>query len=217
MIKILSISDVITNSSSEVFILTSKKKSKDLKNDIINLKDEGCSGMGGVLDIGDWTVFYISEAANIWRIIEAIKSGYWEDRINDIDDDLTWEDVSEYYEKYSGLVDKEFSYTVEDWMKENNLTKENVENLLYLHSDHAKKDVRDYIEDFCEILGGDYYGMAEENFPYPGEAYRLFNSEYAKPLIKENLNFANYIINQIKSSGFNTFMKYSKYENTKRI
>ena len=126
--KVLSISDVITNSSSEVFLLTSPYKAKDLKDTLLKIHKDGygenvdrCSGMGGIFDIGDWTVFYISQATGLWLIRKGML-GDWSERINDPEDDLTWEDVSKYYEKYPNLDKKEFSYTVKDWLKEYNIS-----------------------------------------------------------------------------------------------
>lgn len=207
--KILSISDVITNSSSEVFILKSNCNSKELKNKVEHIHNDGykdlhdsCSGMGGILDIGDWTVFYISQAALLWKL----KNGDYDDyEFMPIPDY-----IAELYDKYPNIINNEFSYTVEDWAKEFNLTDDDVSALLYLDSDHSHKAVRKYICDNCTILGGDYYEQTEQLLPYPGEAYYIF-CDNSLSYLRNNRDFAKYVINQINCSKFKTFMDYSKY------
>ena len=209
--KIISISDVITNSSSEVFILTSPYKAKDLKDILLEIHKDGyeenvdrCSGMGGIFDISDWTIFYISQAADLWFIRKGML-GDWEKRINDSEDRLTWEDVSKYYEKYPDLDKKEFSYTIKDWLEEYNIS--DVENLLYLDSDQAQDATRAYIYDNCTILGGDTF--EEDKIPYPYYAYSILNkSIWNTSILDAEPELAKYVINQIKTSGLKTFMNY---------
>lgn len=56
MVKIKSITDVITNSSSETFLIKALGYSrKKLLKELENLKDNGCSGMGGMLEVFDST------------------------------------------------------------------------------------------------------------------------------------------------------------------
>lgn len=211
--KVLSISDVITNSSSEVFLLTSPYKAKDLKDTLLKIHKDGygenvdrCSGMGGIFDIGDWTVFYISQAIELWLIRKGML-GDWTERINDPEDDLTWEDVSKYYEKYPNLDKKEFSYTVKDWLEEYNIS--DVENLLYLDSDQAQEATRAYIYDNCTILGRDIF---ENKIPYPYYAYSILDkSKWDTPILEKEPELAKYVINQIKTSGLKTFMNYENY------
>lgn len=217
--KIISYSDVITNSSSEVFILKTPEGAERTKKLLLRVHKEGygvskdgSSGMGGILDIADWTVFYISEAAKLWRIKKCMESGYWQKRIEDPEDELTWDDVSEYYEKYPDIVEKEFSYTVEDWLKAMNITKEEASQLVYLDSDHSQKAIRAYIEESpIEIIGGEYYSMKEGKFPYPGEAYLMMDGKKLEHATMNDSEFAKYIINQIHKSGMSTFMDYSEY------
>ncbi len=211
--KILSVSDVITNSSSEVFLLTSQYKAKELKDILLEIHKDGYegkidrgSGMGGIFDIGDWTVFYISQAADLWFIRKGML-GDWEEMINDPENDITWEDVSEYYEKYPDLDKKEFSYTVKDWLEEYNIS--DIENLLYLDSDQAQDATRDYIYKNCTILGGDT--REEDKIPYPDFAYDILNKE---SIFEREPEFIKYVIDQIKASGLKTFMNY---ENIKCI
>ena len=49
MIKIQSFSDIITNSSSEVFLVKTTTSKKDFAEELRKLEDDGCSGMGGSL------------------------------------------------------------------------------------------------------------------------------------------------------------------------
>lgn len=213
--KILSVSDVITNSSSEVFLLTSPYKAKDLKEILLEVHKNGyeaevdrCSGMGGIFDIGDWTVFYISQAADLWLICKGMLDGSWAERINDSEDELTWEDVSVYCEKYLDPDKKEFSYTVKDWLEEYNIS--NVENLLYLDSDQAQAATRNYIYKNCTILGGDI--LEEDKIPYPTFAYNILSkSKWSTSILEKEPEFAKYVINQIKISGLKTFMNYENY------
>ena len=216
--KVLSISDVITNSSSEVFILKAPQGSAKAKETILSVHESGygtdrdcSSGMGGILDIADWTVFYISEAAKLWKIKLCMDSGEWDRKIKD---GSTWDDISEFYEQYQYLAEKEFSYTVEDWLKDMHITKEDASQLLYLDSDHSHKAIRSYLESSpIEIIGGDFYGMTEEDdkFPYPDEAYEMMEDDHWDDITMDDSNFAKYIINQINKSGISTFMDYSKY------
>lgn len=196
--KILSITDVITNSSSEVFILKAPEGASLAKENLLKVhqngykskKDSG-SGMGGYLSIGDWTVFYISEAASLWNIIKTIKS--------------------KHYEKYLEIPEKEFSYTIENWLDDMNLTKEEASQLLYLDSDNNQVAIRDYISDSpIEIIGGESYDGVRK-IPMPKEAYSIL--EEAGWATIYNLDFAKYVIDQINKSGISTFMDYSKYLN----
>lgn len=219
--KIISFSDVITNSSSEVFILKALEGADKVRKDILEVHEKGYgtdkdewSGMGGILDIADWTVFYISEAAKLWKIKKCMESGEWQRRIEDPEDDLTWDDVSIFYEKYPDLVEKEFSYTIEDWLNAMNITKEEASQLLYLDSDHSQKAIRSYIKDgFVKIIGGEFYSMTEKDnkFPYPGEAYHMMDGKGWGDATMEDPDFAKYILNQIDKSGISTFMDYSEY------
>lgn len=198
--KILSVTDVITNSSSEVFILKAPEGAIKTKENILNVHEKGynakldsCSGMGGYLGIGDWTVFYISEAASLWNIIETIRS--------------------KHYEKYLEIPEKEFSYTVENWLDDMNLTKEEASQLLYLDSDNNQIAIRDYISDSpIEIIGGSQYDDDVRKIPMPEEAYSILD-ESGWATIEYNPDFAKYVINQINKSGISTFMDYSKYLN----
>lgn len=199
--KILSITDVITNSSSEVFILKAPEGASSAKENLLEVhqngyksKEDTCSGMGGILDIGDWTLFYISEAASLWNIIQLIKS--------------------KHYNKYLEIPEKEFSYTVENWLDDMNLTKEEASQLLYIDSDHNHDAIHEYILDSSmEIIGGESY-EGTEKIPYPEEAYLLMDrSYYADSTISTYPDFAKYVIGQINKSGISTFMDYSKYLN----
>lgn len=51
--KIKSISDVITNSSDEVYIIKTDKTAQEILDELLSIKDpkEGCSGMGGILNV----------------------------------------------------------------------------------------------------------------------------------------------------------------------
>ena len=53
MIKIQSFSDIITNSSSEVFLVKTTTSKKDFAEELRKLEDDGCSGMGGSLLVAD--------------------------------------------------------------------------------------------------------------------------------------------------------------------
>jgi hypothetical protein len=53
MIKIQSFSDIITNSSSEVFLVKTTTSKKDFEEELRKLEDDGCSGMGGSLLVAD--------------------------------------------------------------------------------------------------------------------------------------------------------------------
>ena len=53
MIKIQSFSDIITNSSSEVFLVKTTTSKKDFAEELRKLEDDGCSGMGGLLLVAD--------------------------------------------------------------------------------------------------------------------------------------------------------------------
>jgi hypothetical protein len=53
MIKIQSFSDIITNSSSEVFLVKTTASKKDFEEELRKLEDDGCSGMGGSLLVAD--------------------------------------------------------------------------------------------------------------------------------------------------------------------
>lgn len=213
-------SDVITNSSSEVFVLTSKYNAKELKKRLISVHEngylglwDGSSGMGGLFNIGDWTISYISRAEDLWDIRECMMSGIWEARIADPNDDLTWDHVSKFYEKYSDITKKEFSYTVEEWMKEFDLTEEDITSLIYLDSDDDQKATRAYIKDTCTFL---YNEHEEGKLPYPDLGSLIIecdpnNDPSLESLMEINPDFAKYVISQIESSGFETFMDYSNY------
>ena len=65
--KIIGYSDVITNSSSETFMLKAPdvfslvKELKTVQREGYNGLEDDFSGMGGECCIGDWTIFYISD------------------------------------------------------------------------------------------------------------------------------------------------------------
>ena len=71
--KIIGYSDVITNSSSETFMLKAPdvfslvKELKTVQHEGYNGLEDDFSGMGGECRIGDWTVFYISDFIEHFR------------------------------------------------------------------------------------------------------------------------------------------------------
>lgn len=71
--KIIGYSDVITNSSSETFMLKAPdvfslvKELKTIQNEGYNGLEDDFSGMGGECRVGDWTVFYISDFIYYFR------------------------------------------------------------------------------------------------------------------------------------------------------
>ena len=123
--KVKSITDVITNSSSEVFMIKSEGRSdKEILKILNSIKDDGCSGMGGYMEILndrnmpdgivlidiDWSKEeVIKHIVKNFFLIGVDEGGKCTrdpetKRITSLWDENDQEDASEYYEIIENLI-----------------------------------------------------------------------------------------------------------------
>lgn len=157
IIKIKNISDVITNSSSEVFVVKSNKPNKKLKNIVINYcNDHYWSGAYELDNVPDGLKWILTD-----ELIEIVKENCNESSGMGGDCEVfDWENGYEWYKKYY----KKPNLTVEEWAKCLGKTLEELQSVIVVDIDWSCKATINMLKERFDIIieGDDAY----DNFYY---------------------------------------------------
>lgn len=139
-LKIQSTSDLITNSSSEVFVVKTGMYSVAEISELIQVVGEMCA-----------SAFDEVEEANFkkdWRQLEKEELDGWSGMGRELEV-RTWKEVYERIKEWFG------NYTLEDFLKEEGLKEEELNQYVWIDIDHSRRGTIKYILENLEIIRHD--------------------------------------------------------------
>lgn len=156
-IKIGSVSDVITNSSSEVFALNIGDITKDIKKDILKYHKEH-TWNGDDLDKLPYDVREILGGDTVIDTIKNMLNGQSGEAGNI--DVYTWEDA---YKGYCNVYNKQ--YTPEKWAKLLHINLNDIKKIVIVDVDWAATATINWLQEKYNVIleGDNYYNSEHEN------------------------------------------------------